>query len=458
MRQEFDETKPIRDILESFEAQAPDFDSLFKGAVLGDASLRQICQTKFNAYEATPPSFDQLFTGRQPAYTLPRKKRMVPMWVAIGAAAACFILMLSLPNKIQTDQDSFSRMEQKKEYKVSVKSKPIVLSTSKKEVLLTNKLESPKTVKNLTIDGEKTEVRESLLTCSECTERDSSIDHSLTKMIPSGKANLAVGYERSVQEAYATAKVKKAKVKREKMILGTSINSANRLLSLVNTKPTDEYALQAIAKNYSAGYSSLEGTSTSLLRSATTSRNAWEAPDNISFDPRGSYDAVYSLPVNLGLSVSFPIFRNFEIMTGLSYTYMSGKISGKETNLSFDVKQELHYIGIPVKIAFNLVKLGRFGAYTAFGGAIEKGLAGVQNSRVVNTDGEKNDWHNSQKIYGFQSSITGQFGFYYELNKTFNIYLEPGASYFIPNDQPISSRTEEPFNFNIGLGLRYRIK
>ena len=39
-----DETEPMREILEAFEPETPDFDSLFEGELLGDAPLRQIFQ------------------------------------------------------------------------------------------------------------------------------------------------------------------------------------------------------------------------------------------------------------------------------------------------------------------------------------------------------------------------------------------------------------------------------
>jgi len=457
--QDFDEMKPIRDMLETYESSVPDFDTLFKGEVLGDTPLRQICGTKLNSFEAETPSFDQMFAGQVLGHITP-KRRMVPIWVVIGAAAACFTLLLSLPGKIQMDQTPLSLMEQKHVYKAPLKGKAIVIDSLQKDIQ-TEKLESPKTIGLLAVDKKESETPETLLTYEESQmQRDSSVDNSLTKIRPSEKANLAVNYERSVEAAYAAAKIRKIKVKREKMNLGTSFNSANRLLSLVNTKSANAYPLQTAAGNYSAGYSSLEGASSSLLRAATISRNTWEETDNISKPVLDKYKAVYSLPINFGLSVSFPLFRRFEIITGLNYTYMSGTISGEnETSVrSFNLKQELHYLGIPLKISMNIFKQGKFGAYAAFGGTIEKGIAGIQKSHVVNTDGEKIDWDSSQPVYGLQPSITGQLGLFYELNKTFNLYIEPGTSYFFPNDQPISSRTEEPFNFNIGIGLRYRIQ
>jgi len=451
---EFNDTKPIRDILQTFESpDVPDFDSLFMGEVPGDAPLRQSCQSKLSRFETQAPSFDQLFAGQPTMRPAPIRKRLIPAWIAVGAAAACFGLLLLLPGKVQMDPLPLSQVEQtvikKRHHKKVFKQIP---ENQTEEVLAqTDKLESPRSIIALAIERKESRTRERLVTYEEVRrERDSST----RKINPSP---MDVNYERTVEDAYAEARIKKNKTKRERFNLGTGLNTANRLLSLVNTKTASNYPLQAFAQDYSNGYSSLEGSSSSLLRSATVSRNAWEAPDNIPGDLLDNYEATYSLPINFGISVSFPVSRICEIMTGINYTYMSGNISGKNTDLTFDLKQELHYIGIPVKFSANIYKRDKFGAYAALGGTLEKGLSGVQNSHVKMKNGETSDWHNSQKVYGVQPSITAQFGLYYEVSKTFNLYLEPGASYYIPNDQPISSRTEEPYNFNLGLGIRYRI-
>jgi len=449
-----DETEPMREILEAFEPETPDFDSLFKGELLGDAPLRQIFQPKLERFETETPSFDQLFAGQISGQPSIRHQRLVPMWAAISAVAACFALLMLLPDKVEMNQSSLSLIERTvKQHKAKIKSKTLVQDTLQTNIL-TEKLESPKAIGNIAIDNKKTQIREKLIACEEVErECDSVSSQTLTKLEPSSRTKLAVKNERSVEEAYAEARIQKEKLKREKMVLGTNVNSANRLLSLLNTK-SGTYPFSTTTNQYS----SLEGSS-SLLRTATVSKNAWVTPENLpSSIILSNYQAVYSLPINFGLSVSIPIFNNLDIISGLNYTYLHSTTSSNSQSPYFELNQSLHYIGIPLKVSFNIFKTGRFGSYAALGGTVEKGLAGIQKCHVVDTDGEISNWNNSQKIYGLQLSLTGQLGLYYELNKIFNLYLEPGMSYFIPNDQPVSSRTEEHYNFNVGLGLRYRIQ
>jgi hypothetical protein len=459
---EYDDMKFLRDKLSKTEFEAPGFDALFGDEALGDASFRASCQSKLLNHTAPAPDFDQLFAGDipgKPALTpvFTPKRHVIPIWTVL-AAAACFTLFLLLPDRLKSRQETLSLMKQQAEQiQTPIHRKAPVQSIIRRDDrLLTQKIQAPATINTLAIDRKKTTIPDIQYIAVEEefteAERDTDNNHILSKIAPSTPINWAVVSKRSVKEAYAEARIRKIRPKRDKASLGASFNSANRLLALVNTNSNSDLALQSATD--ADGYTKLEG-STSLLRTATSSRNAWNEVENIPSSTLQNFETTYALPINFGLTVSIPLFPGVEIISGLSYTFMSGKTSGNNTNGTFELKQQLHYIGIPLKVSVHLLKRGAFGAYLAAGGAIEKGLAGVQKSRVEYTSGEVDTWEGSQKIYGLQTSLSGQLGVNYELNRLFKLYIEPGAAWYIPNDQPVSSRTEEPFNFNLGLGVRY---
>jgi len=318
---EFDDTKTLQDIFEHFEAQAPDFDALFKGDVLGDASLRHLYQSKLEHLETPAPSFDELFAGQTFLMAKPRK-RMIPFWAAIATVAACFALALLLPQKIQLEQVNFSQTEKPVVLKKSHKSSKPQIKVQE-EVLLTQALESPKTIQKLAINTKTSKVSETLITYEEVIEKREPHEGKIAKIKPTKKNNLAVPYERSVEEAYADAKTKKTDKKRERLSLGTNLNSSNRLLSLLNTKSTDTYPLQGLSHSYSAAYSSLEGATSKLVTTEAASDNTWEIPSNLVNNKvvLNEYKAIYSLPISVGLSVSFPLYKHVNIITGLNYTF-----------------------------------------------------------------------------------------------------------------------------------------
>ncbi len=456
--QEYDSYEKIRKTLTNAEVQAPDFDAIFGSETLGSDSLHSAMASKLADYTAQAPAFDQLFADEilgKPVLTL--KTRLFPWWSIAGVAAACLAVFFLLPNKLVNQVENLSKVPATDQLQTPVK--PVIRAHSavfskQKAQLLAAPIKIK--IKLLAVEAKNTSVQGSNAEpygnsgTLDSTLRDTTENERMTKIKPTRSTVLAFKPTRSVEEAYNAAKVRKARSKPDKMAFGIGMNSANRLLSVVNSKSEGGFALQSVASSASDGYASLEGASPTMLRSSTALPNIWEKPENIQLSMLDNCETNYLLPINFGLTVSIPIIRNLNLITGLQYTYLANQISGN----TFDLKQELHYLGIPVKIAVNLVKRGNFEVYSAIGGTIEKGLAGVQTSTV---DGE-GTWKGTQEIEGFQTSLTGQFGVSYNLNKTFLLYLEPGVAWYRPSDQPISNRTEEPFNFNLSLGLRYRLQ
>lgn len=451
--QERDTYTTLRETLLNAEVQAPDFDKLFGKEVLGVDPLRSAIASKLSEHTAEAPGFDALFAGETLGMPVKAAKiRMFPWWSIVGVAAACLAVFFLLPDKLSNNIENLSTAPSS-EYVASptrriIQSKKTVLPKMKAQMLAV-----PSTIELLSVEPNNTSVQASM---AENTNndggdmRDTTNQESLTKIKPARQSRLAVGSSRPIDEAYAEARVRKTRIKPDEMTFGIGMNSANRLLSLVNSKSDGGFALQSVASGLSKGYASLEGASASMLRSSEVLPNAWKEPGNITGAMLANCETNYMLPINFGLTVSIPIIHDLNLITGLQYTYLSNHITGN----TFDLKQELHYLGIPVKIAVNMVKRGNFVIYSAFGGTIEKGLAGVQTSTV---DGE-GEWKGTQSITGIQTSLTGQFGLSYNLSTSFQLYFEPGVAWSIPSDQPISDRTEEPFNFNLSLGIRYRLQ
>jgi len=453
--QERDTYGKIRSTLLNAEVQAPDFDTLFGKDALGSDSLRSALASKLANHTSKAPDFNSLFAGETLGKPVQAPKiRIFPWWSIAGVAAACMAVLFLLPKQLGTEMKQLTKAPVTEQIEAPVK-RFIKIHSAVQPRQMAQLLTTPSTIKPLRVEKKNTSVLESMAETSEKTTaevvavRDTNSSETLTKIKPT-RSSLFLKSTRSVGEAYADARVRKPRIKPDKATFGLGMNSANHLLSMVNSKSDGGFALQSVANSASDGYASLEGASVSMLRTTTALPNEWVGPDNITATMLQNCETNYSLPINFGLTVSIPIIHDLNLITGLQYTYMANHITGA----TFDLKQELHYLGIPVKIAVNLVKRGDFVIYSALGGTIEKGLAGVQTSTV---EGE-GTWKGTQSIQGIQTSLTGQFGVSYNLNNSFLLYLEPGVAWYIPSDQPVSNRTEEPFNFNLALGIRYQLQ
>ena len=156
-----------------------------------------------------------------------------------------------------------------------------------------------------------------------------------------------------------------------------------------------------------------------------------------------------SMPVSFGFTVRKKINKTIGIETGLLYTYLSSDFRVSGTDHS-GATLNLHYLGIPVNLTVNLWDKKRWNFYASGGGMVDKGLQSVY---IKKGNGMNDKERNS--ISGLQWSLNSGLGVSYNLYKYMNLYLEPGFSYYFDCNQPVSRRTENPFSFNLRVGLRY---
>jgi len=443
---ENDEIKKLRDKLNAYSAQTPDFDELFGDLVPGEAPLRHLIQSKLSGFESPSPTFDELMkTGHK---VVPFYKRLYPLWGSVAAAAVAIVAFFLLMPGIGKMDEAIISMGQEDEIVLEpLKSLHIPVREKK---FLTQTLETPKAIKALSLNSDNS--------ANGGQNNHDSAQNEAIQLKGEAIKSLVVENGYSIEDVYEQARRLKKASKKNRFKAGINFSGDNRLLAFVNTKENNGFILRGSMDSYADGMAMLSANATPnfeyVLRAATSNQNAWESPYNIPASSLTSYKAQYSLPINFGFSLAIPINDVFEIHTGLTYTYLSGETSGTTRGADFNLHQELHYLGIPIKLAVNVHEYGKFGLYASFGGSIEKGLVGKQYSTVEGAA----DWKSSQSISGYQPVIGAQLGATYEIIPSVLLYLEPGANYYLSSNQPISSRTEEPFNFNIGFGLRYSFK
>lgn len=161
-------------------------------------------------------------------------------------------------------------------------------------------------------------------------------------------------------------------------------------------------------------------------------------------------DTRHAIPLSFGLTFRFYLpLSNWALETGLVYTYLASEYRYSDNATA---KQQMHYLGAPVNIVYQFIDVKYLSFYAAGGGMIEKGLS--MDSSLTDLWGTHSDM---EDIEGLQWSLNGQLGIEYRFYGPFSVYFEPGVRYFIPSeDQPESLRTDQPFTFILGCGLRTR--
>lgn len=177
---------------------------------------------------------------------------------------------------------------------------------------------------------------------------------------------------------------------------------------------------------------------------------------------RENGESSYKMPVSFGLSVTFPIYKNFSLGSGVTYTSLSrtfpGKIltedeNGTATTIYGDAKHTVKYVGIPLRVYYSFTPAEKhFQFYSYAGGEIERSF--VNKARLT---GPQNKIYRTLSNSGVQLSVGAGLGIEYKITNHLGFYLDPSVQYFFDNNQPKSIRTQHPWMFNLEAGLRFNL-
>lgn len=164
-------------------------------------------------------------------------------------------------------------------------------------------------------------------------------------------------------------------------------------------------------------------------------------------------------PVQVGVSVAYSFTDRLSIESGLTYSCLVSDLSSGTASGNYDIRQTLHYIGLPLYLKYDFLKIGGFSLYASAGGQMEKCVAG--KTRTDYFIGGKKISSESGRIMvePLQWSVGAYVGAQYSFNSLVGLYVEPGAAYYFSNGSPVNCiYSERPFNFSLRAGLRFSLQ
>jgi hypothetical protein len=167
------------------------------------------------------------------------------------------------------------------------------------------------------------------------------------------------------------------------------------------------------------------------------------------------------VPLSFGLSAGIPLSKRWELQSGLVYTRLvtTGELGAQYSGGSKSTGRiEQHYLGIPVSLSYSFICKPSFSVYLIGGGRIEKGISLVEKIytyNAQNTPLEQESYHYS--IKGVQLSLDAGIGASYRLYRFIHWYIETGGAWYVPSNQPESSRTEHPLNVSFKTGIKFSL-
>ena len=149
----------------------------------------------------------------------------------------------------------------------------------------------------------------------------------------------------------------------------------------------------------------------------------------------------HHLPVRFGLSVQYQLNSHLALLSGINYTLLHSEFSiPLYPNINYS--QKLHYLGVPLGIAWQLWSVNHFHLYLSGAAMVEKCVS----ADMGEGSGSKKPW---------QWSVNAAAGAEYDLTPQFGIYLEPSLGYFFDDGTSLEHYYKEhPLAPSIEFGLR----
>lgn len=163
-------------------------------------------------------------------------------------------------------------------------------------------------------------------------------------------------------------------------------------------------------------------------------------------------------PIQVGVNVAYSFTDRLSIESGLTYSCLVSDLSSGTPSGNYDIRQTLHYIGLPLALRYDFLKIKGFSLYASAGGQMEKCVAGKTRTDYF-VDGKKVSSENGCiMVEPLQWSVNAYVGAQYSFNRLVGLYIEPGAAYYFRNSSPVNCiYSERPFNFSFRAGLRFSL-
>ena len=150
-------------------------------------------------------------------------------------------------------------------------------------------------------------------------------------------------------------------------------------------------------------------------------------------------------PITIGLQVGIPVTKDWSVVTGLTYTYLHSEFKDRTSmGYTLHTDQNLHFIGVPVQMNYQLYNNRYCNIYLGAGGRADFGISGK-------TDKES---HLSHLPVNY--SLKAAAGVQVNIFKSLNIYAEPTIQYNIPGSTRYKTYyTEHKTMLDLQFGIRF---
>lgn len=167
----------------------------------------------------------------------------------------------------------------------------------------------------------------------------------------------------------------------------------------------------------------------------------------------------YRQPVNVGVMVNCYLSERWSIGTGLEWSWLHS--SFREGSQTYYVSRvnDMHYLGIPLKLNCDLWKRNGFKVYAAAGGMVQKCFSGKQLEEYIYNSATGKSEMKEFCERQMQWSVCAEAGIEYDFSPFAGVYFEPGATWHFDNGSSVDNiYKSRPLNFSLSVGIRFNFQ
>ena len=432
-----------------------------------DNEWKQSLRERFSDYASPEP--EGLWEGIEQGMAGKPRRKMLPVWIASGlAAAAAVALVVFLHPEKTLDTSDLQKQATMADASVASVAESVVVDTAATSSPALTTTSSPAATGDLKAVPASKSVpfavasRQTLLAVAEpvvsapvsedtvpdaVNDRHSQLDKQSHSRLD---RESMVEQEASVTEKKEVSEMPD-QVGHDDTILPASKRKRFSIGAYGNGGQASKEQLQGYGMNRTGEYLGTRATGSNvkndvggLMRTLASNRAS-------------SFEAHHAAPLRVGVTAAWELAPHLNLVSGLNWTYLNSEFEETASPIRTVVGQDLGYLGVPLRLetAFNVWK-GLWLSAGA-GGMVEKGLL---SSSWTNTwiDGQVAETIKNPKpdTGGLLWSVGATAGAEYRFSSSFGLYFTPGIEYHFDNGSEVrSAYTEKPLHWNVNLGVRF---
>jgi hypothetical protein len=392
----------------------------------------------------------------------------LPLWYRIGGAAAVIALFLILGKLFDFNIKKQDR-KFKKEYKITRKDfqdstilKPIPNVLSSRQIVKIQPFNFDKRTAALHLSKDYNKIP--INNTNPAIENQDNIsvnvtnDNGSNQSLAQEKNAISIENKSDHEEAEINPLMTKEErewkekfEKDQKTKLALNKTKQNWMLGLAtgnaSSNATDQFP----------GYATLNGTTPSLpeIWSLETGEDPLMAILLANQDKKVDATIRHKTPITFGASVYKNLGKRWSIGTGINYTKLSAELTSGSQSDFIRSEQNIHYVGLPVQVNYNVIKKGAFTGYITGGGTVEKAVSGDIRTKYIVDGAVKQETKEEIHEKPVQVSVNKAVGVQLKVVKYIGIYAEPGIGYHFKDNSSLKTiYKEKPLNFNVKFGIR----